>query len=86
MRELRLATLMILLMWILFGPLGMVLSGCMMMDGCDALCSLPSFAPVSAPALPTQTTSVLDPDGVAFVPQNVWSVPDSPPKPIPTLL
>ncbi len=86
MRGSRLAALVILLMWVLLGPVGMALSGCMMMDGCDALCSVPSFAPMAATALSTQTTSVLLASRVVFSPQNVWSVPDSPPKPAPALL
>ena len=86
MRGSRLATLMILVVWVLLGPVGMALSGCMMMDGCDALCSVPSFAPMAATALLTQTTSVPVASYVAFSPQNVWSVPDSPPKPAPALL
>ncbi len=86
MRGSRPATLAILVMWVLLGPVGMVLSGCMMMDGCDALCSVPSFAPTVATALFTRTTSILVPSGVPFSPQNVWSVPDSPPKPAPALL
>lgn len=87
MRGSRLAALVILVLWVLLGPVGMALSGCMMMDGCDALCSVPSFAPmVAAAESPTQTTSILVPSGVAFSSQNVWSVPDSPPKPAPALL
>jgi hypothetical protein len=86
MRGSRLATLVVLVVWVLLGPVGMALSGCMMMDGCDALCSVPSFAPMPATALPTQTTSVLVASGVAFLPQNVWSVPHAPPKPAPALL
>jgi len=86
MRGSRLATLMILMMWVLLGPVGMALSGCMMMDGCDALCSVPSFAPIVEAVLPTYAATALVPGGVAFSPQNVWSVPDSPPKPAPALL
>jgi hypothetical protein len=86
MRGSRLATLVILVLWVLLGPVGMALSGCMMMDDCDALCSVPSFAPMVASALSTQTTSILVTSGSAFSPQNVWSVPDSPPKPAPALL
>ena len=86
MRGSRLATLAILVMWVLLGPVGMALSGCMMMDGCDALCSVPSFSPMVATALSAHTTSILVPSGVAFPPQNVWSVPDSPPKPASVLL
>jgi len=86
MRSCRVATLAVLVMWVLLGPVGMALSGCMMMDGCDALCSVPSIAPMVATALPTQTTSVLLVSRVVLSPQNVWSVPDSPPKPAPTLL
>jgi hypothetical protein len=71
MRGSRLAALTILVMWVLLGPVGMALSGCMMMDGCDALCSVPSFAPMPATALPTQTTSVLVASGVVFSSQNV---------------
>jgi len=86
MRGSRLAILVILVTWVLLGPVGMALSGCMMMDGCDALCSVPSVAPTAATALSTQTASIIVPSGVAFSPQNVWSVLDSPPKPAPVLL
>ncbi len=86
MRGSRFAALAILVLWVLLGPVGMALSGCMMMDGCDALCSVPSIAPMVATALPTQTTSVLLVSRVVLSPQNVWSVPDSPPNPAPALL
>ena len=86
MRGSRLAALVILVLWVLLGPVGMALSGCMMMDGCDALCSVPSFAPMAATALPTQTTSVLLASRVAFSPLNIWSVSESPPKSAPALL
>ena len=86
MRGCRVATLTVLVIWVLLGPVGMALSGCMMMDGCDALCSVPSLAPLGASAQSTQTTAILVPSGVVFFPQNVWSVPDSPPKLAPALL
>ena len=86
MRSCRAATLTVLVIWVLLGPVGMALSGCMMMDGCDALCSVLSVAPMVATALPTQTASALAPSGVSGSPQNVWSVPDLPPKSAPALL
>ena len=85
MRGCRVATLMILVLWVLLGPIGMALSGCMMMDGCDALCSVPSVAPMVATPLSAQTSTLL-PNLITVSPQNIWSVPDSPPKPAPTLL
>ena len=86
MTRLRAATLVILLVWVLLGPVGMALSGCMMMDGCDALCSVLSFAPMVESAPLARVTSVLMPSGAAFYPQNVWSVSESPPKSAPALL
>jgi hypothetical protein len=86
MRRCRVVTLTVLVIWVLLGPVSMALSGCMMMDGCDALCSVPSFAPIVEAAPPTYAASALVPGGVAFSPQNIWSVPDSPPKPAPALL
>ena len=85
MRGCRAATLALLVLWVLLGPVGMALSGCMMMDGCDALCGARSLAPVVATALFAQT-STLVPSSVAFSPQNIWSAPDSPPKSAPILL
>jgi len=82
----RLVTLVVLVLWVLLGPVGMALSGCMMMDGCDALCSVPSFAPIVTGAPFVQTSSILVPSDAATSPQNVWSVPDSPPKVASTLL
>ena len=86
MTRLRAATLVILVVWVLLGPVGMALSGCMMMDGCDALCSVLSVAPMVENAALARVTSVLIPSGGAFYPQNVWSVSESPPKSAPALL
>jgi hypothetical protein len=86
MTRLRAATLVILLVWVLLGPVGMALSGCMMMDGCDALCSVLSVAPMVENAPLARVTSALIPSGAALYPQNVWSVSESPPKPAPALL
>ena len=87
MRHRRIATFAILVLWVLLGPVGMALSGCMMMDGCDALCGTPSIAPAlgTDPGAPL-TAAGLNPVGPVFVPQNVWTVLDSPPKPAPVLL
>jgi hypothetical protein len=87
MRDRRIATWVVVLLWVPPGPVGMALSGCIMMDGCDALCGMSS----PAPALGTDqgaplAAAGLDPAGPAFVPQNVWTVLDSPPKPAPVLL
>jgi hypothetical protein len=82
----RLGVLVILVLWVLLGPVGMALSGCMMMDGCDALCSVPSLGPMIATTSSTQTALFSVASSVAFSPQNVWSVPDSPPKSAPALL
>ncbi len=86
MKGARLVTLVVLVLWVLLGPVGMALSGCMMMDGCDALCSVPSFSPIVTGAPFVQTSSILVPSDAATSPQNVWSVPDSPPKAASTLL
>ena len=86
MTRLRTATLVILVVWVLLGPVGMALSGCMMMDGCDALCSVLSVAPMVENAPLARVTSVLIASGAAFYPQNVWSVSESPPKSAPALL
>jgi hypothetical protein len=86
MRGCRVATLTVLVVWVLLGPIGMALPGCMMMDGCDALCSVLSIAPIVAIDLSTQNASVPTLSGFAFYPQNIWSVPESPPKSAPTLL
>jgi len=86
MRGSRLGTLAVLVLWVLLGPVGMALSGCMIMDGCDALCSVLSIAPMVVSAPFAQTTSVLVLSGAAYYPQNVWSVPESPPKSASALL
>jgi len=84
MRGRRVATLAVLVLWVLLGPVGMALSGCMMMDGCDALCGVASAGPMVATVMSSHT-SALVPGSVALSPQNIWSAPDSPPKPAPTL-
>jgi hypothetical protein len=85
MRSRRIATLAVLVLWVLLGPVGMALSGCMMMDGCDALCGAPSLAAVITTGLFAQTSTFIS-TSIAFSPQNIWSAPDSPPKSAPTLL
>jgi hypothetical protein len=87
MRDQRIATWVVLMLWVLFGPVGMALSGCMMMDGCDALCGMSSIVPAlgTDPGAPLAAAG-LNPAGAAYVPQNVWTVLDSPPKPTPVLL
>jgi hypothetical protein len=87
MRRGRIATCVVLAFWILLGPVGMALSGCMMMDGCDALCSLPATAPAAGVGFSSPVAAAdLTLTGAAFVPQNVWTVLDSPPKAAPVLL
>jgi len=86
MRRCRAATLTVLVVWVLLGPIGMALSGCMMMDGCDALCSVLSLAPMVAIDLSTQNASVLALSGFALAPQNICSAPEPPPKAATTLL
>ena len=86
MKGFRVATLAILVIWVLLGPVGMALSGCMMMDGCDARCSVPSLAPMVANARSAETTFTLISSDFAVSPQNIWSVPDSPPRLAPSLL
>ena len=87
MRNRRIATWVVLALWVLLGPVGMALSGCIMMDGCDALCGMPSIAPALGTALAASLAAPgLIEAGPAFVPQNVWTVLDAPPKPAPALL
>ena len=87
MRDRRIATWVVLTLCILLGPMGMALSGCMMMDGCDVLCSVPSAAPILPSDLSVARTALsLLLAVVVPVPQNVWTVLDSPPKPAPILL
>ena len=87
MRDRRIATWVVLTLWVLLGPMGMALSGCMMMDGCDALCGMSSTAPLVGTDLSAApAASELAPAGPAVVRQNVWTVLDSPPKPAPVLL
>lgn len=84
----RVSIVLVLVLWVLVGPVGMALSGCMMMDGCDAhVCSVSSTAPIVAADLAVAPpASGLAVAVLAFVLQNVWTVLDSPPKPAPILL
>ena len=87
MRDRRIATWVVLALWVLLGPVGMALSGCTMMDSCEVLCSLSATTSVSATGLASLPAAPsLVPAGLPFVPQNVWTVLDSPPKPAPVLL
>ncbi len=69
MRGCRVATLAVLVLWVL---------------GCDALCSVAFAGPMVATVMSSQTSTLVL-GSVALSPQNIWSAPDSPPKPAPTL-
>jgi hypothetical protein len=74
----------VLVVWILLGPIGMAFSACAVMAGCGGACSLTSCL---TPSLPT---AALLPLGSVPVPRiehplmTLFRVPDPPPRSVPT--
>jgi hypothetical protein len=73
---------MVLVVWVLLGPIGMAFSACAVMAGCEGACTL-----TSCPT-PTQPTVALSPIGSVPVPRvehplmTMCKVPDPPPRPV----
>jgi hypothetical protein len=74
----------VVMLWVLLGPVGMAFSGCTMMAGCQAACT------VSAYRTPSLPTTVLFAIGSVPVPllnpplMTMLKVPEPPPRSLPT--
>jgi hypothetical protein len=82
----RLVTVMVMVLWVLLGPVGMAFS-CVGMDGCDALCGTTSAAMQIPAAVASEAPvqwvgSSLD----GHLPLNSGHVLDAPPKSAPLSL
>jgi len=82
----RLVTVMVMVLWVLLGPVGMAFS-CAGMDGCDALCGTTSAAVQIPTAVASEgpvhwVGSSLD----GHLPLNSGHVLDAPPKSAPLSL
>jgi hypothetical protein len=80
----RWMTGMVLILWVLLGPIGMAFSACAVMAGCQGACTLTSCL---TPNLPT---AALFPIGSVPVPlpehllMTMLRVPEPPPRSVPT--
>jgi hypothetical protein len=80
----RWITGMIVILWVLLGPIGMAFSACAVMAGCEGACTLTSCL---TPSLPM---AALFPIGSVAVPlleyplMTVLKVPEPPPRSLPT--
>jgi hypothetical protein len=80
----RWITGILLIFWVLLGPVGMAFSACAMMAGCQAACTVGAYR---TPRLPT---AVLFPVGSVPVPyighplMTMLKVPEPPPRSLPT--
>ena len=72
----RLVVGMVLVFWVLFGPLGMAFNGCALMGSCGAPCALTSCV------LPS--VSIQAPFPVTFVQAALFISPSSPRMKVPT--
>jgi hypothetical protein len=74
----------VLVVWVLLGPIGMAFSACAVMAGCEGSCTLTSCL------TPSQPTAALLPLGSVPVPRvehplmTMFKVPDPPPRSAPT--
>jgi hypothetical protein len=82
----RWITSIVIMLWVLLGPVGMTFSACAMMAGCHAACTVSSYR---TPSLPT---AALLPIGAVPVPlikhplMTMFKVPDPPPRFLPTCI
>ena len=80
MNSRRIVTVMLLLFWVLLGPVGMAFSGCAGMDGCDVLCGT-SSAVLMPSAAPTEIRVRSVEAGLdGHLPMADGNVPETPPK------
>jgi hypothetical protein len=80
----RIVTVMLLAVWVLLGPVGMVFSGCAGMDGCDVLCGTASSAMLMPGTAPTEVRVMPVAVGLdGHLPLADGKVPETPPKSAP---
>jgi hypothetical protein len=77
---------MVLILWVLLGPVGMAFSACALMAGCQAACPVSAYR---APSLPTAALFAIGP--VPVPPLNpplmtMLKVPEPPPRLLPTTI
>ena len=81
----RWITGIVVILWVLLGPVGMAFSACALMAGCQAACTVSSYR---TPSLPT---AALSPTGSVPVPSighplmAVLKVPEPPPRSLPAI-
>jgi hypothetical protein len=79
----RVLALVVLVLWVTFGPVAMAFGGCLLMGAmCDGPCGTSShatFAP--APSTAPRPIAYLDPPLQGRLPDNTLSAADPPPKP-----
>jgi len=81
MRSRQILTVVLLAFWVLLGPVGMALSGCAGMEGCDVLCGTTSNAmPFSGTAPTAVLTRAVDVGLDGHLPLADAKVPETPPK------
>ena len=81
MNSRRTVTVLLLVFWLLLGPVGMAFSGCAGMDGCDVLCGTTSSAVLIPSAGPTEVLVLAVEGGLeGHLPLADGRVPDAPPK------
>ena len=82
----RLVTVMVMVLWVLLGPVGMAFS-CAGMDGCDALCGTTSAAEqIPAAVAPEAPVCRVGYTLAGHLPLNSGHVLDAPPKLAPSSL
>jgi hypothetical protein len=80
----RWITGIVVMLWVLLGPVGIAFSACAMMAGCQAACTVSSYRTPSPP------TASLFPVGSVPVPyighplMTMFKVPEPPPRSLPT--
>jgi len=75
----RLVTVMLLVLWVLLGPVGMAFS-CAGMDGCDALCGTSSTAVIPTAVAAEAPVHWAGTSLEGHLPLNSGHVLDAPPK------
>jgi hypothetical protein len=75
---------MVLILWVILGPIGMAFSACAVMAGCEGACTLTSCP---TPTLPSAALYSIGPVPVPLLKyplMTVIKVPEPPPRSLPT--
>jgi hypothetical protein len=80
----RWITGLVLMLWVLLGPVGMAFSACAMMAGCQAACTVSSYRTPSLPTAALSPTGSVPVPSIGYPLMTMLKIPKPPPRSLPT--